>query len=73
FGYELVLNTFSFNSAVFCGFEEKHMNAKLMAFNCLKTQMSRIHFSRDLFESNARVRGAQMGADYAEAFEAIRV
>jgi len=73
FGYELVLNTFSFNTAVFCGFEEKHMNAKLNAFDCFKTQMSRDHFSRQLFESNIRVRGAQMGADYAEAFEAIRV
>lgn len=72
-GYELVLNTFSFNTSVFCGFDEKHMNAKLSAFDCFKTQMSREHFSRKLFESKARVRGAQMGADFAEAFEAIRV
>jgi len=72
-GYELVLNTFSFNTSVFCGFEERHMDAKLNAFDCFKTQMSRVHLSRQLFESNARVRGAQMGVEYAEAFEAIRV
>jgi len=73
FGYELVLNTFSFDTSVFCSFEEKQMNAKLKAFDCFETQMSRSHFSRQLFESTARVRGAQMGADYAEAFEAIRI
>ena len=73
FGYELLLNTFSFDTSVFCGFGEEQMGAKLKAFDCFKTQMSRTHFSRQLFESTARVRGAQMGADYAEAFEAIRV
>jgi len=73
FGYELLLNTYSFDTSVFCSFDEKHMNAKLKAFECFKTQMTRPHFSRQLFESTARVRGAQTGADYAEAFEAIRV
>ena len=73
FGYELLLNTFSFDTSVFCSFSEQQMNAKLKAFDCFKTQMSRTHFSRQLFESTARVRGTQMGADYAEAFEAIRV
>lgn len=73
FGYELLLNTFSFDTSVFCGFGEEQMDAKLRAFDCFKTQMSRTHFSRQLFESTARVRGAQMGAEYAEAFEAIRV
>ena len=73
FGYELVLNTFSFDTAVFCKLEEKHMNSKLNAFDCFKTQMRRTHLSRQLFESIARVRGAQVDADYAEAFEAIRV
>ena len=73
FGYELVLNTFSFNTAVFSGFEKSHMTAKLKAFDCFETQMGREHFSRKLFEATAIVRGAQMGANYAEAFEAIRV
>ena len=73
FGYELLLNTFSFDTSVFCSLEEKQMNAKLKAFDCFETQMSRSHFTRQLFESTARVRGAQMGADYAETFEAIRV
>lgn len=73
FGYEIVLNTFSFDTAVFCGFKEEHINAKLRAFGCFKSQMSRTHLSRQLFESIARVRGAQIGTDYAEAFEAIRV
>lgn len=73
FGYELLLNTFSFDTSVFSSFGEKHLNAKLKAFDSFKTQMTRSHFSRQLFESTARVRGAQTGADYAEAFEAIRV
>lgn len=73
FGYELVLNTFSFETTVFCGLEENHMEAKLNAFDCFKTQMSRLHFSRQLFESTARVRGAQMGTKFAEAYEAIKV
>ena len=73
FGYELLLNTFSFDTSVFCSFGEKYLNAKLKAFDCFKTQMTRSHFSRQLFESTTRVRGAQTGATYAEAFEAIRV
>ena len=73
FGYEIVLNTYSFDTAVFCGFEEKHLKAKLRAFDCFESQMSRVHLSRQLFESSARVRGAQMGTEFAEAYEAIRV
>lgn len=73
FGYEIVLNTYSFDTSIFSGFEEKHLKAKLRAFDCFKSQMSRVHLSRQLFESNARVRGAQMGTEFAEAFEAIRV
>ncbi len=73
FGYELLLNTFSFETSVFCNFNENQMNAKLKAFDCFKSQMSRFYFSCQLFESTAKMRGAQMGADYAEAFEAIRV
>jgi len=73
FGYELLLNTYSFDTSVFCSFEEKYLDAKLKAFDCFKTQMTRPQFSRQLFESTAKVRGAQTGADYAEAFEAIRV
>jgi len=73
FGYEIVLNTYSFDSAVFCGFEEEYLKAKLRAFDCFESQMSRPHLSRQLLESCARVRGAQMGTEFAEAFEAIRV
>lgn len=73
FGYELVLNTYSFDTTAFCGFDERCLEAKLRAFDCFKSQMSRAHLSRQLFESSARVRGAQMGTEFAEAFEAIRV
>jgi LmbE family N-acetylglucosaminyl deacetylase len=73
FGYEIVLNTYSFNTAVFSGLEERYLEAKLGAIDCFESQMSRSYFSRRLFESCARVRGAQMGAEFAEAFEAIRV
>ncbi len=73
FGYELLLNTYSFDTSVFCSFDENQLNAKLNAYDCFESQMSRFYFSRQLFESTAKVRGTQMGADYAEAFEAIRV
>lgn len=73
FGYELILNQFSFSTAVFFGFDDQVMDAKIKAFNCFQSQMFRKHFSSDLFRSAAKVRGAQMGAEYAEAFQAIRV
>lgn len=73
FGYEIVLNTYSFDTAVFSGFDNRCLQAKLDAISCFKSQMNRPHFSRKLFESCARVRGAQMGTEFAEAFEAIRV
>lgn len=73
FGYEIVMNTYSFDTAVFGGFDDRCLQAKLDAIDCFKSQMKRPHFSRKLFESCARVRGAQMGTEFAEAFEAIRV
>lgn len=73
FGYELVLNTFSFDTTAFYRLNEKQIDAKLRGFDCFESQMSRVHLSRQLFESSAKVRGAQIGSDYAEAFEAIRV
>ncbi len=73
FGYEIVLNTYSFNTAIFSGFERTHLESKLRAIDCFKSQMDRPHFSRQLFLSCARVRGSQMGTEFAEAFEAIRV
>jgi len=73
FGYELILNQFSFSTTVFFGFDKVDMDAKLNAFNCFKSQMFRKHFKSDLFYSAAKVRGAQMGVDFAEAFQAIRV
>lgn len=73
FGYELILNQFSFNTAVFSGFETKELEAKMAAFRCFNSQMFRKHFDEELFRSTAKVRGAQMGVMYAEAFQAMRV
>jgi N-acetylglucosamine malate deacetylase 1 len=72
-GYEIILNQYRFSTSFFCGLEETHIQRKITAFNCFKSQLIRPHYSSELFTSLANVRGAQMGVKYAEAFEAIRV
>jgi len=71
-GYEIPWNNMSFNTRAFIKLEKKHMEKKVEALLCYKSQLHRSYINENFLYSLARVRGVQMGAQYAEAFEVVR-
>jgi len=73
-GYELPWNTITFPTRGFVTLEERHIQKKWEALQEYKTQfvLKRPYFSLDYVKGLARVRGTQVKAEYAEAFDAIR-
>ncbi len=71
-GYELIWNNLSFNTDCFIRVEERHVLKKIQALAQYKTQEGRSYMDPDFIRSLAKVRGTQIGADFAETFELIR-
>lgn len=73
-GYELPRNHFTFSTQAFVTLERRHLDRKWEALQVYKSQMelSRSYFSLELIEGLARVRGLQVDAEYAEAFQVVR-
>lgn len=74
-GYELPWNHLSFRAQFMMTLEQRHLEAKWNALSCYKSQfeLGRQYFSRDLLLGVARLRGLQVRAQYAEAFEVSRI
>lgn len=72
-GYELPWNSFNFNMDLFIELSKESIDAKVSAINAYETQKKRIFFSNDIVGDLARVRGKQIGREYAECFEVIRM
>jgi len=72
-GYELPWNNMEFSMDVFLTLGKEAVDAKVAAVNAYKTQKKRMFFSNDIIEDLARVRGKQIGSEYAECFELIRM
>lgn len=71
-GYEMPHNNLNFSTNLFVSLEEKYINQKVEALKCYKSQVGRIYATEDFVRSLAKVRGVQIGAEYAEVFEVIR-
>jgi LmbE family N-acetylglucosaminyl deacetylase len=71
-GYELIWNNLTFNTQGFIKLEKRHIEAKIEALKEYKSQGSRDYLSDEFILSLARVRGVQVGCEFAEAFEVIR-
>lgn len=71
-GYEMPYNNLSFTTNMFVPLKEEHVNRKIEALKCYRSQSGRIYANEDFVRSLARVRGTQIGVEYAEAFEVIR-
>lgn len=71
-GYEMPYNNLSFSTNLFVALEERHVNQKIEALKCYKSQVDRFYAAEDFIKSLARVRGTQIGIEYAEVFEVIR-
>lgn len=71
-GYEEPWNNLNFQSGAFSILEEEHLNKKIEALNCYKSQSNKNVISPEVIKSLAITRGAQIGVPYAESFELIR-
>jgi N-acetylglucosamine malate deacetylase 1 len=75
FGYELPWNLTQFSAQAYVKLEEHHLQKKWEALKCYQTQLQlkRPYFTENFFRGLASVRGAQIGNDFAEAFEIIKL
>ena len=72
-GYELPWNSITFPMDVFVTVSKEDIDAKIAAINAYETQKSRLFFSNDIVGDLARVRGKQVGRQWAECFELVRL
>jgi LmbE family N-acetylglucosaminyl deacetylase len=72
-GYELIWNNLTFNTQCFIHLEKKHIENKVAALKEYKSQGFRDYLSAEFIFSLAKTRGVQIGTEYAEAFEVIRL
>jgi N-acetylglucosamine malate deacetylase 1 len=72
-GYELIWNNLSFSTSCFVQLDKNHIKKKCDALKEYKSQMHRDYISEEFITSLAKTRGVQIGCDYAEAFEVIRL
>lgn len=71
--YEMPWNNFSMNTSCFSALEQRHIDKKIDALKEYKTQQGiRPYMDKEFIESLAKVRGVQIGCEYAEALEVLR-
>lgn len=71
-GYELAWNNLSFQSNVHIVVEESHLQTKVKAIQCYSSQEHRVYSQDSFVKGQAKMRGVQANAEYAEAFEGVR-
>jgi len=71
-GYEMPYNNLSFTTNLFVKLGKEHVDQKVNALKCYESQQNRIYATEDFIRGLARVRGTQIGVEYAEVFEVIR-
>jgi len=72
-GYELIWNNLSFNTQCFVRLSKEDIDAKVSALQEYKSQGQRNYLSSDFIFSLAKTRGVQVGCEYAESFEVVRL
>jgi len=71
-GYELPWNNLQFVSNFHVKLAKEELSVKWEAISAYKSQDGRAYKSEAFFEGLARMRGMQVGHEFAEAFEVIR-
>ena len=72
-GYEMPWNNIIFQTNCFVKLSQENIQKKIEALSCYKSQKHRIYFQEDFQWSIARTRGTQIGTEFAEAFELIKL
>lgn len=71
-GYELPMNTITFQHSCFIKLAERHIRKKIEIIKCYQSQMRKPYTSGEFIRGLAHVRGVQIGEKMAEAFEVLR-
>jgi hypothetical protein len=71
--YEMPWNNLTFNTSSFVILDEKYITQKVKALNEYKSQAHRPYASEKFVRSLATTRGVQIGNEYAEAFDILRL
>lgn len=71
--YELPWNNLTFSTTAFVKLEARHVDRKVAALKRYQSQSGRRYMSDEVVRSIARTRGVQIGCEYAEAFEVMRL
>ncbi len=71
-GYEMPWNNVSMETTSFIKLTERDVNYKVAALKEYKSQKHRGYLNTNFITSLATIRGVQIGATYAEAFEVVR-
>jgi len=71
-GYEMPWNNIVFETRCFITLHKKHVQKKIDALHCYKTQQHRTYLNDEFIWGLAKTRGTQFEHEYAEAFEVIR-
>jgi len=65
-------NNLNFQTQAFIDLDERHINIKIKALECYRSQKSKNYASAHFIKSLAITRGTQIGTTFAEVFEVIR-
>ena len=71
-GYECIQNNLTFTTNMFVPLSQENIDIKIDALLCYKSQIERTYMQPDFIEALAKVRGVQIGVEYAEVFEVMR-
>ncbi len=71
--YEIPWNNINFSTQCFIPIDKSHLEKKIEALDCYNSQKNRSYASREFIESLAITRGTQIGVQYAEVFEVVRL
>jgi LmbE family N-acetylglucosaminyl deacetylase len=72
-GYELIWNNLSFNTQCFVKLRKEHVSSKVEALKQYASQSHREYMSSEFIFALAKARGVQIGSEYAESFEVVRM
>jgi N-acetylglucosamine malate deacetylase 1 len=70
--YELPWNNFNFTTTCFFQLTKNQLDIKIKALKKYKSQAHRPYADADFIRSLSRIRGVQIGEQYAEVFEVVR-
>lgn len=71
-GYEMPHNIRVFDTTLFVAINEEHLRRKMDSLKCYESQQDRSYAAHEFLKGLAKVRGVQVNAEYAEAFEVVR-